>query len=135
MSEKITSFEDLECWQASQRLRIFVAKTAVPTLPKEERYSLASQILRSARSTTANIAEGYGRFHYLDNAKFCSNARGSCFETLDHLITANDEDMISDELLSDGRELVNEAGKILNGYIKYLRRQASSPDNPITSNR
>ncbi len=129
MSEKITSFEDLECWQACRRLRIFIAKTVVPTLPKEERYGLASQILRSARSTTANIAEGYGRFHYLDNAKFCSNARGSCYETLDHLITANDENMIPNEMLSKGRQLVNEATKILNGYIKYLRRQASSPDN------
>ena len=129
MSEKITSFEDLECWQACRRLRIFIAKTVVPTLPKEERYGLASQILRSARSTTANIAEGYGRFHYLDNAKFCSNAWGSCFETLDHLITANDENMIPNEMLSKGRQLVNEATKILNGYIKYLRRQASSPDN------
>lgn len=129
MKEKITSFEELECWKASRRLRIFVAKIVVPTLPKEERYGLASQILRFARSITANIAEGYGRFHYLDNAKFCSNARGSCFETLDHLITANDESMISDEFLSDGRELVNKAGKILNGYIKYLRQQATSPDN------
>ena len=97
MSEKIKSFEDLECWQASRRLRIFVAKSIVPLLPKEERYGLASQILRSARSTTANIAEGYGRFHYLDNAKFCSNARGSCYETLDHddiefIILANLED-------------------------------------------
>ena len=129
MSEKITSFEDLECWQASRRLRIFVAKTVAPVLPKDERFGLTSQILRSARSVTANIAEGYGRFHYLDNAKFCSNARGSCYETLDHLITANDEEIISCELLSEGRELVNEAGKILNGYIKYLRRQASSPNN------
>jgi four helix bundle protein len=129
MSEKITSFEDLECWKASRRLRIFISKTIASTLPKGERYGLASQILRSARSTTANIAEGYGRFHYLDNAKFCSNARGSCFETLDHLITAHDENMITDTLLSEGRELVNEANKILNGYINYLRRKTSSPDN------
>jgi len=126
MSEKITSFEDLECWQACRRLRIFIAKTVAPLLPKEERYGLASQVLRSARSTTANIAEGYGRFHYLDNAKFCSNARGSCFEALDHLITANDEGMISKELLVEGRELVNEAGRILNGYIKYLQSRAAT---------
>ena len=126
MSAKITSFEDLECWQACRRLRTFVAKTIAPLLPKEERYGLASQTLRSARSTTANIAEGYGRFHYLDNAKFCSNARGSCFETLDHLITANDEDMISSEQLAEGRNLVNEAGKILNGYIKYLQNKAAA---------
>lgn len=126
MSEQITSFEDLECWQACRRLRIFVAKTIVPLLPKEERYGLTSQILRSARSATANIAEGYGRFHYLDNAKFCSNARGSCFETLDHMITAADEGMISLELLSEGRELINQAGKILNGYIKYLQSKAAA---------
>ena len=126
MSEKITSFENLECWQACRRLRVFIAKTVVPTLPKEERYGLASQILRSARSTTANIAEGYGRFHYLDNAKFCSNARGSCFETLDHLITAHDEGLISEVLLSEGRSLVSEAGKILNGYIRYLQNKAAA---------
>ena len=126
MSEKITSFENLECWQACRRLRVFIAKTVVPTLPKEERYGLASQILRSARSTTANIAEGYGRFHYLDNAKFCSNARGSCFETLDHLITAHDEGLISEVLLSEGRSLVSEAGKILNGYIRYLQNKVAA---------
>jgi four helix bundle protein len=126
MGNPITSFEDLECWQACRRLRMFVSKTIVPKLPTVERYALSSQILRSARSTTANIAEGYGRFHYLDNAKFCSNARGSCFETLDHLITANDEEMIADALLSEGRVLVDEANKILNGYIKYLQNKASS---------
>ena len=90
---------------------------------------MVSQILRSARSTTANIAEGYGRFHYLDNAKFCSNARGSCFETLDHLITANDEEMIPADMLSKGRNLVHEANKILNGYINYLRKKAAAPNN------
>ena len=126
MNSEITSFENLECWQACRRLRIFIAKTIVPTLPNEERYGLCSQILRSARSTTANIAEGYGRFHYLDNAKFCSNARGSCFETLDHLITANDEKMISSDLLSEGRKFVNEANKILNGYINYLRKKSDN---------
>ncbi len=52
---------------------------------------MGDQLLRAARSTTANIAEGYGRFHYLDNAKFCSNARGSCWEVLDHLIAGVDE--------------------------------------------
>lgn len=126
MSERITSFEDLECWQACRRLRVFVAKNIVPLFPKEERYGLSSQILRSACSTTANIAEGYGRYHYLDNATFCSNARGSCHETLDHMITANDEDMIPNELLTEGRMLVNEAEKNLNGYIKYLQNKAAA---------
>src|SRR5205809_6765865 len=71
----IRSFEDLECWKQCRMLRLFVARQIVPALPRDERYRLGDQLLRAARATTANIAEGYGRFHYLDNAKFCSNAR------------------------------------------------------------
>ncbi len=128
MGDTIKTFEDLECWKACRALRLFVAKTVIPVLPKEERFGLANQMLRAARSTTANIAEGYGRFHYMDNAKFCSNSRGSAWEVLDHLITANDEGMISEEMLAEGRELVNTAVKLLNGYMNYLKR-ASKTDN------
>lgn len=123
----IRSFEDLECWKACRTLRRFVSAEVVPRLPKEERYRLGDQILRAARSTTANLAEGYGRFHYLDNAKFCSNARGSCWEVLDHLITGADEKILSGELLSRGREFVGEAVKLLNGYMNYLKRTESTP--------
>jgi|SRR5438105_3146999 len=71
----IRTFADLECWKECRTLRLFIAKEAIPVLPKDERYRLGDQLLRAARSTTANIAEGYGRFHFLNNAKFCSNAR------------------------------------------------------------
>ena len=124
--EPIRTFEDLECWRACRELRVFVARTLCKALPKDERYRLGDQILRSARSTTANLAEGYGRFHYLDNAKFCSNARGSCWETIDHMITANDEELISNELLAQGREIAAKAVALLNGYISYLRKAAAS---------
>jgi four helix bundle protein len=87
---------------------------------------MGDQILRAARSTTANIAEGYGRFHYLDNAKFCSNARGSCWETIDHMITAADEELISEDLLNQGREIASKAVALLNGYISYLRKAATT---------
>lgn len=94
---------------------------------------MGDQLLRAARSTTANIAEGYGRFHYLDNAKFCSNARGSCWEVLDHLITARDEEFVPEELLVRGREFVGHAVRLINGYMKYLKRTRNP--NPITENR
>jgi four helix bundle protein len=125
--ENIRSFEDLQCWQACRALRIFIRRKIIPLMPKGEIYRLTDQLIRCSRSTTANIAEGYGRFHYLDNAKFCSNSRGSCWETLDHLITANDESLISDDLLAEGRELVNHAVKLTNGYITYLQRSAKEP--------
>jgi four helix bundle protein len=133
--QKIKTFEDLECWKRCRSLRIFVAKELIPALPKYERFRLGDQALRAARSTTANIAEGYGRFHYLDNAKFCSNSRGSCWEILDHLITAEDEALAPAELLSRGRTLVHDAVKVLNGYMTYLKR-AGRPtgDGELTDN-
>jgi four helix bundle protein len=119
---EIRTFEDLECWKQCRTLRIFVAKEIVPALPSTERHRLGDQVLRAGRSTTANIAEGYGRFHYLDNAKFCSNARGSCWEVLDHLITATDEGLLDLALLDHGRARVGSAIKLLNGYMNYLKR-------------
>ncbi|MEI7910959.1 MAG: four helix bundle protein [Verrucomicrobiota bacterium] len=128
--EPLRSFEDLECWQACRALRVFVRGKVVPLLPKEEIYRLTDQLIRASRSTTANIAEGYGRFHYLDNAKFCSNSRGSVWEILDHLITANDENLIETSLLTEGRALISTAVKLTNGYISYLRRAAKENAEP-----
>lgn len=124
MPDVIRSFEDLDCWKTGRELRLFVAREILPSLPQEERFRLGDQVLRAARSVTANIAEGYGRFHYLDNAKFCSNARGSCCEVLDHLITAADEGLIKSDRLSNGRAKVDITIKVLNGYIAYLKRAA-----------
>jgi four helix bundle protein len=126
MPPKYRSFEELDCWQAARDLRLFVARQVLPKLPRDEKYRLGDQVLRAARSATANLAEGHGRFHYLDNAKFCRNARGSCSEVLDHLITAVDEELLPDEYLVQGRVLVEAALKLINGYIGYLTRSAGT---------
>ncbi len=126
MEQDVRSFEDLQCWQACRELRLFVSRKVVPRFPSEEKFLLRSQILDSSRSSTANIAEGYGRYHYMDNAKFCSNSRGSTYETLDHLITAHDEGYINDEQLGTGRQLVTDAARLTNGYIRYLRTQGKA---------
>ncbi|VGO22185.1 four helix bundle protein [Pontiella sulfatireligans] len=115
-------FRELKCWQACRELQLFVVKKVVPLLPKEEKYRLVDQIVRAARSTTANIAEGYGRYHYLDNAKFCSNSRGSSYEVLDRLQAARDEELISEETFKEGEVLVWDAVKITNGYMNYLKK-------------
>ena len=104
MTESFKTFRDLECWKAARDMSVFVAKQIGPILPKDEKFRLLDQMLRAARSVTTNIAEGYGRFHYLDTAKFCSNARGSAYEVLDHLVTARDESMISDEAILNRRK-------------------------------
>ena len=91
-------------------------------LPAEEKYRLIDQLMRAARRTTANIAEGFGRYRFMDNRKFCGIARGSCFEVVNHLITATYERLIQPELLEAGRKLAGEAIRLLNGYMAYLKR-------------
>lgn len=42
---------------------------------------MGDQMIESVDSVGANIAEGYGRFHYLDKHRFYYNARGSHLES------------------------------------------------------
>ena len=74
---KNQKFQELNAYKESRAFRMKISKMVKEHLPKSERYALTDQILRSSRSITANIAEGYGRYYYLDNAKFCRYSRGS----------------------------------------------------------
>jgi four helix bundle protein len=116
------SFEDLECWKACTKVRRFIFGL-VKTYPKEEIYGLVSDMKRAARSTTHNIAEGFGRYHFQENIQFCRHSRGSLFELIDQLITSQDEGNISESQYNEGRRLISYALKVLNGYINYLSRQ------------
>jgi four helix bundle protein len=114
-------FEDLECYQlALQVLR--VGYRVVGRLPSEEKYNLADQMRRAAVSVALNIAEGYGRYHYLDSLRFYYIARGSLNETLSGFITCNEVGYTSGELPNQ-RELCHSALRSLNGYIRYVRQQ------------
>ncbi len=124
------SFEDLQCWQACREVRVFITEL-VKSYPKEEQYSLVDNMKRAARSTTQNIAEGFGRFHYKENLQFCRISRGSLFELTDDLITSIDEGFISKEDYKLGRNKIANAQALLNGYIKYLNSKA----NPSTNNQ
>ena len=90
------AFTDLEVWQKARLFRSNIS-VLVKSFPAEEKYRLGDQIVRSSRSVGNNIAEGHGRFHYIDSARFLINARGSLIETLDHLIIALDEKYITEE--------------------------------------
>jgi four helix bundle protein len=114
-------FEDLECYQlALQVLR--EAYRVSKRLPPEEKYNLADQMRTAAVSTVLNIAEGYGRYHYLDSLRFYYIARGSLNEILSGFITCDEVGYTSGELLNQ-RELCHSALRSLNGYIRYVHKQ------------
>lgn len=122
MAESVSGFESLEVWKQAWIFRKMIIDIS-RTLPPEEKYRLTDQIKRASRSVTANIAEGYGRFHYLDNIKFCRDARGSLNETLDHLTVAFDETYITSVQLTASRMQFEKVLRLLNGYIGYLKKQ------------
>lgn len=118
----VKRLETLNTWVQAKEFALRVYREVVPLLPKEEKWSMAQQIRRSANSIPANIAEGYGRFHYQDNIRFCYIARGSLEETLSHLVMCKELTYISEALFStlaqDGEKLT----QLLNDYIGYLKR-------------
>ncbi len=114
-------FEKLMVWQKSHQLMLDIHRKILPSLPKEEKYGLANQIRRSSKSVGANIAEGSGRFYYMDNVRFCYNARGSLDETLNHLLVCKDLEYCSEEQYRNVREQIEEIRRLLNGYIAWLK--------------
>jgi four helix bundle protein len=114
-------FEDLECYQLALQVMRQAYRVA-KRLPPEEKYNLVDQMRRAAVSVVLNIAEGYGRYHYLDSLRFYYIARGSLDETLSGFIVCNELRYTSDEV-SAQRELCHSALRSLNGYIRYVRKQ------------
>ena len=120
--KSFTSFEQLDCWKACKEVREFVYQL-VKKYPREELYGLVQDMRRAARSSTHNIAEGFGRYHYQENIQFCRHSRGSLHELIDQLVTSLDEDYITQKDYQRGRTMISKALGLLNGYINYLGRQ------------
>ena len=115
-------FEDLECYKLALHV-IVGAEDLIKSLPPEEKYDLAVQIRRSSKSVTANIAEGYGRYHYLDSLYKYSIARGELNETLSHVINAKILGYIDQTKFEPLYMLIRETEQTLNGYMAYVQRQ------------
>ena len=118
----ITHFTDIEAWKLARKLRMAVY-SLIKKLPTEEKFDLVSQLRRAAISCTANIAEGYGRFHFQENVQFCRISRGSMYEIQDHLITCLDNEFIAKEEYQSIWDLAKNAIMVLDGYIRYLKKQ------------
>ena len=116
-----SGFEDLDCYQLA--LQVFGEVYRVANiLPPEERFNLATQMRRAATSTLLNIAEGYGRYHYLDSLRFYYTAKGSLSETLSAFVACDEAGYTAEELLHQW-ELRQSALRSLNGFIRYVRNQ------------
>ena len=116
------TFEDLEVYQVAREFRKKMYEVA-RLLPSFEKYDLGSQIRRAAVSVTNNIAEGHGRYHFLDQLRFLAQARGSLEELIDDLNVCADEQYLPVNEAAQFKDLGWRVRSLINGYGRYLRQR------------
>ena len=119
------SFEELDCWQKCRELRVWVNKFLNSNLNDLDD-DLIQNMRRASRSITRNLAEGFGRFHFKDNIRFCRISLGSVFELKEDIIICLDEKKIKEEDVLEGFQLVKMAITSVIGYIKYLKSKSNN---------
>src|SRR5207244_12620070 len=126
-SKTYKTFEDLDAYKSARQFRKKMYRVA-RRLPDFEKFVLADQIRRAALSLTNNIAEGHGRFHFLDQIKFMLQARGSLEELLDDLNVCEDENYLPEDEIQKLKSEGWRVHKLINGYVRFLRgRIAGDP--------
>ncbi len=93
----IKSFKDLTVWQVAHELSRDIATNLVRSFPKEEKYRLSDQIIRSSRSVPSQIAEGFGKSSFKEKYHFYEIAATSNNETENHLLEAQTNGFIDDK--------------------------------------
>jgi len=126
----VDGLKRLKVWMRAKDFALKIHKQALLLLPSEEKWNLNQQLRRSSLSISANIAEGYGRFYYQDNVRFCYIARGSLEETLSHLTFSLEMKYISAELYKEFESEGEEIDKMLNGYIGFLKKSKQGANEP-----
>ena len=82
--------------------------------------TIGKQLVRAADSIAANLSEGFGRYHYKENANFSYYSRGSLYETKTWLIKAHNRDLVSDVIFEVFIYQIDNIGIKLNNYIKSI---------------
>ncbi len=131
-----TNFENLRVYQLSEELADAIRDIAV-RWDAFDKSTLGIQIVRSADSIGANIAEGSGRYGTADNKRFGYIARGSLYETKHWLRRAFKRDLLTEDDVQRLKPITEELGPKLNAYINSLKlpvRQKLNGDEQRATN-
>ncbi|MFA6247658.1 MAG: four helix bundle protein [Mucilaginibacter sp.] len=117
------NLEDLELYQLAETFsnEIWFLVSEWDYFAKD---TVGKQIVRSADSIGANIAEGYGRYHYKENRNFCYFSRGSILETKGWLKKARTRNLISEEQFNTLIENLQTIHIKLNSYLKFIGKSS-----------
>jgi four helix bundle protein len=112
-------FQDLQVYQLSERLADDIWKM-VDGWDFFAKDTIGKQIVRSADSIGANIAEGLGRGIYQENRRFVKIARGSLNETQHWLRRAYIRNLLTNEQINAIKTIINELAPKLNSYLNSI---------------
>jgi four helix bundle protein len=118
----MAGFEELEVYQLAREMANVVC-AAVGDWENFHKYSVGQQIVRSADSIGANIAEGYGRHTLADNRRFVVIARGSLYETMHWFQLGCDRQLWEGKELRAVQEMLDELAPRLNAYLRSFHRR------------
>jgi four helix bundle protein len=123
-----TQFENLRVYQLAERLAdaVWNAVTKWQNCPKD---TVGKQLVRSADSIGANIAEGSGRRSFQENRRFTRIARGSLNETQHWLRRAYARSLLTRSEVSSLKTILDELAPTLNAYLNSIGRTSSATDN------
>jgi len=112
-------FVDMPVWQNAHKLSkdIFFLSN---DLPRSEDYSLTSQIRRASSSVPANISEAFGRKTNKDKSNFYVIARGSAFETQNHLLYGEGVGYFKKKVVADLVQSYDDLIYEINKIIHFL---------------
>jgi four helix bundle protein len=116
-----TNFENLRVYQLAEQLadEIWNIVLRWDTFARD---TVGRQVVRSADSIGANIAEGTGRHSFQDNRRFVRVARGSLYETQHFLRRAFKRKLLSPGDVKKVKPLVDNLAPQLNSYLKSIGR-------------
>lgn len=95
-------------------------------MENEHRFALGQQFIRAIDSVGANIAEGFGRYHYLDSVKFYYNARGSLWESKHWTDLLRERDLITGSVHKGMSDKLDLLGVKLNNFIASVKAKAKT---------
>ncbi len=113
------SFSKLIVYQLSEKLsdKIWFIVLEWDNFAKK---TVGNQIVRSADSIGANIAEGTGRGSYQDNRRFVKIARGSLYETQHWIRRAAKRELLNTEQRNELNVIIDELSPRLNAYLNSI---------------
>ena len=112
-------FEDLRVFQLAEKLADQVWNI-VSQWEYFEKDTVGKQLVGSADSIGANIAEGAGRGTPADNKRFVRIARGSLHETRYWLRRAYNRNLLDDTKISGVKDTLDELSPSLNAYLNSI---------------